>query len=94
MRFTIRDLILLTTLAAVAAGWWTQRQKLTAQNARLNESLAAARDRLARAEDLLEYQGVVLNEDGTTYTTPDRARELREDRAARLAAATAEPLLK
>jgi len=90
-QFSIRDLVVLTAFIAVGAGWWSQQQKLGSANARLNQTLAATRDRLARAEDLLEYQGVVLNEDGTTYTTPDHARQLREERAARMAASTAEP---
>src|SRR5262245_34105098 len=86
LKFTIRDLILLTALAAVAAGWWQGQRQLTTANRRLKESLTTTRDRLTRAEDLLEYQGILLNEDGTTYTTPEHARQLREQRAARLAA--------
>ena len=36
MRFTIRDLLWLTALAAFAVGWWTERQQRIEQSVLLN----------------------------------------------------------
>ncbi len=41
LRFTIRDLLWLTALAAVSVGWWADRQSLQKQSAAEANSLRA-----------------------------------------------------
>ena len=58
-RFSIRDVLWLTALAALAALWWVERTRATKQIEQLTVSLSAAEARLAEAEDLLEFEGVI-----------------------------------
>ena len=86
-RFTIRDLILLTAIAAIGIGWWLDRRALMARYSsdmqQLGATLKSTRARLAEAEDLLEYEGVVFGDGQTIHTTPDHAADLRRARAER-----------
>src|SRR5688500_6625080 len=46
MKFTIRDLLLLTVIVALAVGWWIDRNLLLAASQRLQQqSVAALRER-------------------------------------------------
>lgn len=38
MRFTIRDLLLITLVVAVCLGWWIDRSRLAARDAEWEES--------------------------------------------------------
>jgi hypothetical protein len=83
-RFSIRDILWLTVIAALAAGWWADRTRAVKQAEQLTVSVAAAEVRLNEAEDLLEFEGVVMHNGSTIHTTPERAAEIRKlDQAAR-----------
>jgi hypothetical protein len=49
-QFTIRDVCWLTLLAALALGWWLDRNRLASQCAEAQRQRAAAERRAARAE--------------------------------------------
>jgi hypothetical protein len=81
-RFSIRDVLWLTIVVALAIAWWVERTRALKQIEQLTVSLAAAETRLAEAEDLLEFEGVVMKDGSTIHTTPEHAAELRKlDRA-------------
>jgi hypothetical protein len=86
--FTIRELILITLIAALGVAWSLDHRALTStydrETQRLGDSLAATKARLAEAEDLLEYEGVVMGDGETIHTTPELAAQLRRERAARI----------
>ena len=86
MKFTIRDVLWLTALVALAVGWSIERHRRTVEHAkvtsRLSGALDASNSRLAEAEDLLEFEGVVFGDGTTIHTTPEQAAFLRKERAA------------
>jgi hypothetical protein len=89
LKFTLRDLLWLTVAAALAIGWTVERTRREADHrrelAQTQTALAASRRRLAEAEDLLEYEGVVFGNGVTIHTTAERARDLRSGRDSRTA---------
>lgn len=48
MRFTIRDLFLLTLVVALAAGWWVDRSSLARRDAEWEEQFAESMRLLSR----------------------------------------------
>jgi hypothetical protein len=76
--FSIRDVLWLTVVAALAVGWWVEHARTVKQLEQLNVSLSDTRARLNEAEDLLEFEGVVVQNGSTIHTTPERAAELRK----------------
>ncbi len=67
MRFTIREVVLLTVIAAMGLGWWRAHRNAVTWNNRAN---AAARA-LAHAKRQATWQqdgAVVLNEENRTAT--------------------------
>jgi hypothetical protein len=87
-RFGIGDLLWLMVVAALATGWAVERSRREAQRARetaeMRAAFAASQTRLAEAEDLLEFEGVVFGDGTTIHTTPERAAQLRAERAGKL----------
>jgi hypothetical protein len=77
-RFSIRDVLWLTVVAALVALWWVERTRALKQIEQLTVSLSAVETRLAEAEDLLEFEGVVMKDGSTIHTTPEHAAELRK----------------
>ena len=80
MKFSLRDLLWLTLVVSLVAGWSVEHSRLAAELSRLSTALNETTSRLAEAENLLEYEGVVFGEGTTIHTTPDHARELRKER--------------
>ena len=81
-RFSIRDVLWLTVVAALAVGWWADHTRASKQVEQLTVSFSDSKTRLAEAEDLLELEGVVVKDGSTIHTTPEHAAELRQlDRA-------------
>ena len=52
LRFTIRELVLLTLVAALALGWWIDRSRLTVQNSALIEEAKVLRFEALRAREI------------------------------------------
>ena len=52
VRFTIRDLVLLTLVVALAVGWWIDRSHLSEQNNALRNEQKALRFEALRAKEL------------------------------------------
>lgn len=46
MKFTIRDLLLLTVIAALAMGWWAHRRGMNEEYRRMDSENEALRDEL------------------------------------------------
>ena len=78
LRFSIRDVLWLTVVVALAVAWWVARTSADKKIEQLTVSLSAAETRLAEAEDLLEFEGVVMKDGSTIHTTPEHAAELRK----------------
>ena len=55
MKFSIRDLLLITALVAVCLGWWVDRSRLAARDAEWERSFQSALEQLssyAQTEEL------------------------------------------
>jgi hypothetical protein len=70
MKFSIRDLLLVTVIVALAVGWWIDRSRLTSTTGRL-DALVQALKRVGYDEQ--EARGrarLVLSSDGYTLQLP------------------------
>jgi hypothetical protein len=88
-QLTLRDLFWLTIVVALGIGWSMENRRRDDERVRhakefadVNRTLDFTRAKLAEAEDLLEFEGVVFGDGATIHTTPERARQLREQRRA------------
>ena len=50
MKFSIRDLLLVTVIAALAVGWWIDHRQRVAEARRLEENWNATKSELTQAE--------------------------------------------
>ena len=64
MKFSIRDLFLVTMIVALAVGWWVDRSRLSAENNAVEaEKLAIEKDAL----DLARFNEPFSNIDATRF---------------------------
>jgi hypothetical protein len=84
MKLSLRDIFWLTAVIALAVGWWVEHAQRTKRHLErvttLSAELRATDARLAEAEDLLEFEGVVMGHGETIHTSPEGARRIREER--------------
>jgi hypothetical protein len=52
MKFSIRDVLLVTVIAALAVGWWLDRSQLSQQNRSLRDEQKVLRFETLRAQEL------------------------------------------
>jgi hypothetical protein len=72
-RFTIRDLLWLTVVAAVAVGWWADRQSLQKQSAAESNSLRADFNSLRK--DFIDVRSrLFTSTQGSTVTLTPRPK--------------------
>ena len=78
MKFSIRDILLVTAIVAVSLGWWLERRRLLATNSRLSneterlseetkrlsDEVVVFREREEKRRDLLRYMRGWSDENG------------------------------
>ena len=70
MKFTIRDLLLLTVIVALAMGWWVHRRAMNEEYRRMDSENEALRDELLELRFPKMERGEIpqMSEDARTHT--------------------------